>query len=194
MKETTASNTIKLWTRQHQNILKPLEEFGVYYVKKEYLLEKFDTISDYYLSIYNWYIERAERIVPRPKDAEYPVWLSTSDEMMLQPTENNVILELEVPRDKVVLTDSEKWGYVSNFWYLPIDKEDEIRFNKELKKLGIGDESELYMGHKGNFYPHLRNKIIRSWERFFEENIEITPITQATLWEIRKEWIVNIIS
>ncbi|HCJ56373.1 MAG TPA: hypothetical protein DHV55_02555 [Clostridiaceae bacterium] len=79
-----------------------------------------------------------------------------------------------------------------NYWYLPIDNSDEEKFNDELKRMGIGDESELYRGHKGNFYPHLRSKIIRSWERLFEGVEEITPTTQATLWEIRKEWVTDI--
>ena len=186
-------DTIRLWTRQHENILKELETSGVYRPKKEYLTEKFDTIWNYYSNIYGWYIERAEKVVERPEGAEYPIWLSCTSEMMLQPTENNIILELEVPKDKVVFTDSEKWGYIVNYWYLPTDKKDEEKFNEELKKMGIGDESELYMGHKGNFYPHLRSKIIKSWERLFEENHVITPITQATLWEIKKEWIVHMI-
>ncbi|HYE82130.1 MAG TPA: DUF3841 domain-containing protein [Clostridia bacterium] len=194
MENSTASSKVRLWTRQHQNVLQELRANGVYKVRREYLLQKFDSISDYYLSIYRWYAERAERIVPRPEGAEFPVWLSASSDMMLQPIENNVIIELEADIENVVFTDSEKWGYVVNYWYLPIDKEDERKFNEELKKMGIGDESELYMGHKGNFYPQLRSRIIKSWERLFEDHPRITPTTQATLWEIRKEWVTNVIS
>lgn len=193
MEHKVDSSTVRLWTRQHLDVLKELSTKGIYRVKKEYLLQKFDTISDYYLNIYRWYIERAEKIVPRPKGAEFPVWLSISSEMMLQPAEKQVILEIIVDRKNVVLTDSEKWGYVANYWYLPLDKEDERKFNEELEKLGIGDESELCMGHKGDFYPHLRSRIIKSWERLFESPSQITTDTQATLWELRKEWISNVI-
>lgn len=192
MVDSEASKKITLWTRQHENVVKELNYSGVYRVKKEFLLQKFDSISDYYLTIYNWYIERAEKIVERPKEAEFPIWLSISSELMLQPTQNNAIIELLVDRDKVVFTDSEKWGYVSNYWYLPKDKEDERKYNEELKRMGIGDESELYMGHKGDFYPHMRNKIVKSWERMFEGEIQMNSNTQATLWEIKKEWVVNI--
>lgn len=183
---------IKLWTRQHENVLKSIEAFGIYRPKKEFLEQKFDSIWEYYSEVYRWYIERAEKIVPRLEGAEFPIWLSVRSDMMLQAAENNVIIELEAPVDKVVFTDSEKWGYVMNYWYLPIDKRDEEKFNDELKRVGIGDESELYMGHKGNFYPHLRSKIIKSWERLFEGGEEITPTAQATLWEIRKEWVTGI--
>lgn len=111
---------------------------------------------------------------------------------MLQPSEDTVILEIEVEKHKVVITDLEKWGYVVNYWYVPLNKEDEEKHNYELIKNGIGDESALYMSHKGNFYPLLRNKIIKSWDRIFEGSSSQNSITQATIWEIKKEWIVSI--
>ncbi|SNS13163.1 protein of unknown function [Anaerovirgula multivorans] len=183
---------IKLWTRQHKNLLIELEEKGVYRARQEYILLKNDTISNYYFKLYDWYVKQAERIVPRPEGVTYPIWLSTSSDAMLQPAEDTIILELEVERKHVVITNFDKWGYVVNYWYVPLDKQDEKRHNEELRKYGIGDESALYMSHKGNFYPLLRNKIIKSWERIFEVSDEASILTQATLWEIKKEWIVNI--
>lgn len=184
---------IKLWTRQHKDVLKELEEKSFYHVKKEYILAKNDTISSYYFHLYDWYISHAEKIVPRPEGVQYPIWLSTSSDTMLQPVEDTVILELEVEREHVVITDFDKWGYVVNYWYVPLDKEDEKKHNEELKKNGIGDESALYMSHKGNFYPMLKNKIIKSWERIFEISEESDVLTQATLWEIKKEWLVKVL-
>ncbi|MBB6218596.1 hypothetical protein HNQ80_004770 [Anaerosolibacter carboniphilus] len=184
---------VKLWTRQHENVLKELEQKGVYRIKKEYITQKLDTLSDYYLHVYDWYVKRAEKIVERPEGVEYPIWLSTSSELMLQPTEGTIVLALEVEKKYAVFTDSEKWGYVMNYWYVPLNDEDEELYNKELKRYNIGDESALYMGHKGNFYPILRNKIVKSWERIFENNLSITKTTQATLWEIKKEWIVDVL-
>jgi hypothetical protein len=186
------SEKIKLWTRQDKNILKDLEQNGTYRVKKEYIIQKNDNISDYYLKLYDWYISQAEKIVSRPEGVTYPIWLSTSCEMMLQPAKDTVILEIEVEKQKVVITDFEKWGYVVNYWYVPLNKEDEEKHNSELKKNGIVDESSLYMSHKGNFYPMLRNKIIKSWDRIFQISPTQNNITQVTLWEIKKEWIVNI--
>jgi len=193
MENSAASEKVRLWTRQHKSVLQGLKSNGIFVARKEYLQLKFDTIFDYYLGIYKWYTERAEKIVPRPEGSEFPIWLSPSSEMMLQPTEDSVILEIVVDRKDVVFTDSEKWGYVVNYWYLPLDKDDERKFNEELARLGIGDESELYMGHKGDFYPHIRSRIIKSWERLFEGNGSITQTTQATLWEIRREWISKIL-
>lgn len=187
------NDKVKLWTRQHNNVLNELEKYGVYRVKKEYILEKMDTISDYYLGLYEWYVKNAAKIVPLPEGVMYPIWLSISPEMMLQPIDDTIILEIEVDRKDVIYTDVNKWGYVVNYFYLPIDPEDERRHNEELKKFGIGDETSLIMGHKGNFYPLLKNKIIKSWERLFEPFDDKSTLSQATLWEIKKEWVVDII-
>ncbi|CAH2212725.1 DUF3841 domain-containing protein [Tepidibacter aestuarii] len=184
---------IKLWTRQHKNILDDLEENGIYRVKEEYIKQKLDTITPFYLKIYKWYAKEGSKIVEKPKEVNYPIWLSTTNDLMLQPTEDTVVLELEVDKENVIITDQEKWGYVVNYWYIPLDREDERKHNEELKKYGISDESELFMSDKGNFYPLLRDKTKKSWNRLFDNNIRLCELTQATLWEIKKEWIVNIV-
>jgi len=183
---------VKLWTRQHKNVLDELEEHGVYRVKKEYILEKMDTISDYYLKLYEWYGRNASKKVAKPEGTIYPIWFSTSSEMMLQPVDNTVVLEIEVDIKNVVYTDVNKWGYVVNYFYLPLNSEDEEKHNAELKKYGINDESSLIRTDKGNFYPLLKNKIIKSWDRLFEPFDERNTLSQATLWEIKKEWVVGI--
>lgn len=67
------SEKIRLWTRQHKNVLEELETHGVYRVKKEYIMQKLDNISDYFLKLYNWYVSEAEKIVPRPEGVTYPI-------------------------------------------------------------------------------------------------------------------------
>ena len=193
-RENNGDEKIRIWTRQDKRVLKELEEEGVYRVKKEYITEKMDTISDYYIRLYDWYVKKAEKFVPRPEGVTYPVWVSLTSETMLQPTEDTVIFGLEVPKKYVIITDSEKWGYVINYWYVPLNTEDERLHNEELKKYGIGNESALYTTDKGNFYPLLRNKIIKSWDRLFDDNLPSSGMSQGTLWEIRKEWIVDILN
>ncbi|MBP8654653.1 MAG: DUF3841 domain-containing protein [Proteocatella sp.] len=184
---------MKLWTRQHKNVVNQLNEHGVYRVRKEYILDKMDTISDYYLNLYDWYSRNASKIVPRPEGVIYPIWLSVSHEMMLQPTEGTVILEIEADRSEVIITDMDKWGYIVNYFYLPLDSEDEEKHNEELRRFGISNELSLINGDNGNFYPLLKNKVIKSWERLFEPFDNQSALLQATMWEIRKEQVVNII-
>ena len=86
---------------------------------------------------------------------------------MLQPVENTVILELEIPRENFLVCSMDCWGYRVNYWYIPLDQEDEENHKKELKRLCIPSEDALVLTDKGNFYPLLRRKIIQSWQRVF---------------------------
>lgn len=183
---------MRLWTRQHVSVLEEIKKNRYYFAKKEHIELKNDTISDYYLELYHWYIKRAEKFVKRERNDQYPIWASTNYKDRLQVVEDTYLFELEVPEDRVVITDFDKWGYVVNYWYVPEDKEDERKHNEELKKMGIGDESAIVMGHKGNFYPLLRDKILKSWNRIFEIESHKGAMTQATLWEIKKEWIIKV--
>lgn len=189
--DTNKKDKVKLWTRQDKRILEDLKSTGVYRVKKEYILEKMDTMSDYYLGLYDWYSRQASRIVERPPGVYYPIWLSTSDDYMLQPTQDTLILSLEVDKSQVVFFDVNKWGYVVNHFYLPRDEEDEKNHALELERYGITNEAALISGDLGNFYPLLKNKIIKSWDRLFDEPSK-NSLMQATLWEIKESWILDI--
>ena len=54
-----------------------------------------------------------------------------------------------------------------NYFYVPLDEADEKAHMEELKKYGIASEDSLVITSKGNFYPLLRQKIIKSWDRIF---------------------------
>ncbi len=99
---------IKLWTRQDERILDVLNLEGRYIVKKDYIIEKMDTCADLYLDVYNWYGKKGQKIVPKPEDVRYPIWVSLSSDYMLQPTEGTVILELLVDPDLVIIMDTMK--------------------------------------------------------------------------------------
>ncbi len=108
---------------------------------------------------------------------------------MLQPVENTVILELEIPRENFLVCSMDCWGYRVNYWYIPLDQEDEENHKKELKRLCIPSEDALVLTDKGNFYPLLRRKIIQSWQRVFTLPPKNKQDEVATAWEIRREWI-----
>lgn len=183
---------MRVWTRQNSEVLEEIKKNGFYTCKEEYVNLKMEDFSDYYKKLYKWYSQRAEKIVPKPsRDIECPIWVSIDEEMQLRSVEGTVILELEIDEDKVIITDSEKWGYVVNFFYLPKSREDLKNHNEELEKYGIGDEAALIMGNKGNFYPLIKSKIEESWERLFEPYV-LSDIRQGTIWKIKKEDIKSI--
>jgi len=188
MEETKAAaeQTARVWTRQHPAALRALEETGVYRANAAAVRKKNGAIADYYLDLYDWYIRRAERRVPRPLGTEYPIWLFLDRESRLPPVENGVTLELEIPRRLIVVTDTERWGWRVNYLYVPRDAADLERHRRELERNGIVNETALIQTGKGNFYPLLRREITASWERMFEPPVSAA---QGTVWELRREWL-----
>lgn len=180
---------MRFWTRQVPEVLKELQETGVYRVKREYIEKKNDTIADFYIELYEWYTREARHYIEIPSELKYPVWLSTSEDNMLQPVENTVILELEIPEENYLVCSMERWGYRVNYWYVPLDTEDEEKHKQELKRLCIAAEDDLILTDKGNFYLLLRRKIIGSWQRVFT----MPPLNKqdevGSAWEIRREWV-----
>ena len=45
---------MRFWTRQHEAVWDELQKTGQYIVKKEYIEAKNDTISEFYLELYEW--------------------------------------------------------------------------------------------------------------------------------------------
>lgn len=180
---------IKVWTRQDESILEVLDKEGRYIVKKEYIEEKMEDCTKFYLEVYSWYTNKAKEIVPKPQDVSYPVWVSLSDEFMLQQVPGTVILELLVDEEAVIKMDCEKWDRIVNFWYVPLDITDEENYDKKLKSYGISNSSNAYMS---NFYPQLKREILKSWDRLFDNSYSLSDLCQGTIWEVKKEWVQKI--
>lgn len=182
-------DTVTVWTRQVLQVWEELQRTGVYRVRESYVRDKNGPISDYYLELYRWYTHQCRKHVSIPEELEYPIWLALTEESRLPPAEHTVSLTLEIPESCLFIIDYDKWGYRVNHWYIPLDKEDEQRHNEELKRCGIGNEALLIMTDKGNYYPMLRQKIIRSWERMFTAPSENPDANVGTTWELRREWV-----
>lgn len=187
-----SSDVITLWTRQVPEVWQELQASGVYRVKKEYIQKKNGSIADYYLSLYRWYTYEAGKHIRIPEGLEYPIWLCGSEETMLQPIEDTVILKLEVPKEKVLLCNMDAWGYVVNYWYVPLDEEDARKHAEELARYGIREEDELISTSKGNFYPLLKQKIQNSWGRIFTMPPAKEEDAVYTIWDIRREWVKEV--
>ncbi|MCT4507477.1 MAG: DUF3841 domain-containing protein [Tepidibacter sp.] len=179
---------MNIWTCQKKIVLDTIINDGVYYVKREYITNKYQDVSKIFLTAYDWFVSNAEVVAKKPEKAGFPIWTWT-DLRYVEHYEDSVILELEVEEDKCITFDSGKWNRILNLSYIPKDKNDKDKFIKELERYNITDDSEAYMS---NFYPQLKSKIRKSWDRLFDEDIKISGINQVALWEVRKEWIVDI--
>lgn len=182
------------YTRQVSAMWESLRREGSYRVRREYIEEKNDTIADYYLKLYRWYTRMSRRYLSLPADAEYPIWLSINPDNMLQPVEGTVILRLEIPEEEFLLCNYEGWGYVVNYFYVPLNEEDERQHKEKLRRSGMASDDELFLTDKGNFYPLLKREVEKSWERIFtllpddrENNLV------ATCWELKREWVKEVL-
>ena len=180
--------TVLAWTRQVKEVLDEIERTGSYHVREEYIRAKYDVIADLYMERYRCFTQMARKRIRIPLEYVYPIWLALSDAQKLPPAAGTVSFTLEVPADQILVADMNRWGYCVNLMYVPTDPEDERRHNEELKRQGIGNEALLFTSSKGNFYPMMKQKIARSWERIFEPS-ECIDDCVGTIWEIRPEWI-----
>lgn len=180
---------ITLWTSQRKIVLDTLEKKGVYHVKRDFIVKKYGEVSNVFLEPYNWFVNKAEKMVPKPEGAEYPIWLFT-DLKYIDHHGDSKILKISVDRNKVILFDYLKWNRILNLSYLAKDERDANEYEEMLEKQGIHDETDIYMT---SFYPHLKMKVKKSWDRLFDDSNDNNLLTtkQAALWEIRKEWIVS---
>lgn len=187
MSKISEYGKITLWTSQRKIVLSTIKEKEIYHVRREFLHQKYGEVANVFLEPYNWFISKAEKIAPKPDCAQYPVWLFT-DLKYVEAYEDSYILKIEVDLEKVILFDPSKWNRILNLSYIPKDEKDEKEYHELLEKQGIYDETNVYMT---NYYPHLKQKVKKSWERLFEDDIDLSKPKQAALWELRKEWIVS---
>lgn len=182
------------WTRQVPQVWEEIERNGCYKVKEEYIRIKNDTISDYYLGLYEWYTKKSRAYIDIPEDAKYPIWFSLSEDFRLQKVPDTVTMRVEIPEKKALIIDIEKWEYRGNLMYVPSNQKDRDDFEKELVRYGIGDETALAHSAKGNYYPLLKKRVIDSWERLFTMPPDFLEKGYATTWEIKKEWVKEVVS
>lgn len=179
---------VRIWTRQNSGIVKILREQGRYIVKKEYIAQKMEEHAGLYLDVYSWYTSAASKLSPRPADAFYPIWVSLAPEEGLGASEGNVIIEALVDRQRLITIDIDKWGCIVNYMYIPLNEADAEEHEKMLKRYNT-DDCTAYMS---GFYPHIKNKIIKSWDRLFDDGITLSPVKVGTIWELKQEWITKI--
>lgn len=179
-----------VWTKQNKNILKELDKTGRYIVKKEYIEKDLGEYAHLVLEVYHWLTRNSPTVSIKPKEVEYPIWVSLKQEatMLLDP--NSVILELAIDINRIAYVNIDKWGTILNYSYIPVDQQDKQRHQAMLDSYGISD-THAYMSH---FYPQIKREIIASWPRLFDDSIIIGGRNcYGIIWEIQKEWVKKVI-
>ena len=185
---------VTLWTRQDERFLEAMQKDGVFHTKREYIEEKNQELTPYFIKLYDWFVTEASKRVPRPDGALYPIWCSVNSEYMLRGAHGNILIKLSVDEDRIIYFDSPKWDLVINHYYIAKDYDDQKTFEKELKNRGITNSFALLDEHHRKFYPDLVQKVMSSWSRIFDVDKDSPNIfeVQANIWEIFPEDIVEI--
>lgn len=164
-----------LWTIQHKEAYLNMMRSGVLRANSKHLF-----CEDDFLNAYEWMSQQMRvRISEPPNKVKYPVWLwHTWEGLRKHPDMRRagyaptgapiVLMTVDVPDEKVLLSDFDCWHAVLNGQYLAVDKNDYCSYSPE----------EVY----------------ESWNRIFDVSsanpyYSSSLSIQATIWEIRKEWV-----
>ena len=164
-----------LWTIQHKEAYLKMQSSGVLRADANHLF-----CEDDFRDAYDWMSCQMKKLISEPPDGvQYPVWLwHTWEGNRKRPDMRRsgyapsgasiVLLTVDVPDEKVLLSDFDCWHAVLNGNYLATSEEDDC--------------------------SHSPEEIAESWNGIFDVSSVNTYYSyslsiQATTWEIQKEWI-----
>ena len=181
---------VKVYTKQRKEILKELDENGCHVTTADHVAVEWKEDTKIVLEVYDWLVKNVSSRVAKPDCAGYPVWVSLARETTMLLDDQSVVLELSVDPALLTKINIFKWGKILNYSYIPKSEADAKAHIEMLELYGISD-MEAFMTP---FYPEIKRKIVDSWKRLFDDSVTLgNEECYGILWEIRKEWVVNII-
>ncbi len=186
---------MKIWSMQPASILDDIDKYGFFRCDetKSFNLSKENSLKPQY----NWLINQMEqKIGKRPEGVNFPIWAWHTWEFKRQMPDpdsaaflkrdgDKVFLTIDIPDDKVVLTDFDAWQNVMTDGFVSAaTNEKEYDIEAELLE-NANDEEIVELIHK-------------SWQNvFITDKVENDYLIrgkyiQATFWEITSKNIINI--
>ena len=189
---------MRLWTSQDVGFYEDLMSNGIAYCNKVSDFAKDNGIA------YQWMVEQMKRRIGEPPLPEItlPVWAwyqykskkknkpPLSDNSKTHPGQKEVMIEFEAPAEDVLLSGFVLWHHPLNGWDLSIDKRIARRID-EFFHIDFNDKPE-----------EIQKLIVDSWDVIFDLDFRHKRMVtrhkknrsiQATLWCIKKEWVVSAI-
>ncbi len=187
---------VTLYTMQSSDIVKQLKQNGFHSAKMQFIKEKYGEVSQVFVDAYNWYTYNAEKIVPRPHEAESAVWCYRNPKY-IEMHSGYEILKLNVPAEKAVFFRMSDWNKRLNLRYIGKTPKDEDAYNKKLSEHGVDYEGNIYLTP---FYPQLKSVLTKSWQNLFaydtlvkEHGDLLFDDMQAGVWRLELEWVQEVI-
>jgi hypothetical protein len=165
-----------LWTIQHLEAYEKMEKCGTLRANREHLL-----FDGYFIDAYRWMSEKmTEKIGAAPDGIEFPVWAwfqwegkRKRPDMRLHGRGGEkgvpiVLLTIDVPEESVLLSDFDYWHFVLNDSAI-LPYSDTMSCSEQEKRGSWENIFDITCSFDGEEHPSLS--------------------TQATVWEIKKEWV-----
>lgn len=183
---------ITLYTQQTDAVVEKLLEKGYHFAKREFIERKYAEVSGVFLDAYAWFTNAAAQLVPRPQEADSPIW-AFADARYLESHPGHRILTLRIPIEQAVFFRMGDWSKRLNLRYIGKTEAEELAFAQKLERFGIAYEGDVYTKP---FYPHLKKELMDSWANLFRYDAAIKETgrvphadMQAGLWLIDAQWM-----
>ena len=186
---------MKLWSIQPISVYESIMETGKYICDPEKASEPT------FFTSYDWLNLYLDNKDPKPDNVQYPVWAwFRFNDKEKKPDlrhscygtrgERMVCLELDVPDEKVLLSDFDLWHFPLNNWWLDPDmfRDDYTEFDY--------DKNSNYFKSLSEQQKEIEKK--KSWEiifnidKFENEWIKKGSYVQAIFWVLKKEYIKKV--
>ena len=183
-------NNITVWTKQHRSVWDTLQKTGRYAAKRSFVALDLGEHAPLVLKAYDWLVGHHPDSARSPADADVPVWVSFDRDATMLPGKGSVILELSVDPGLITPVNIAKWGAILNYSYIPENTADAARHRTMLEDCGVSDAKAVMT----QFYPQLKREVVESWSRLFDPSVSMgSDACNGLLWEVRSEWIINLI-
>ena len=206
---------MRLWTIQHEDAYTQLMDTGVLHAP----LHPVDLDDDENLHIkYEWMVEKMRNSIGEPPSGvKFPIWAwhtycskhSRIDLRryicFMEKGTPMVQMEIEIPDDKVLLSDYDLWVAIEDGQNLLLDSSEAVdEFGKRLAKAGFNKSwYELCNVKDKSMLTEeaisLKNEVISSWDRCFDIDAPYIDFyepkeksIQGTFWELWKEDVINV--
>lgn len=200
-----------LWTIQDEAVWSALEREGVYAVSdkavyEEWAIEGNPQFDKAFVRPYDWMIDQMDRRVgPAPEGVHYPIWAMYKEQGRLdgkpdmrerlhaKPGRHVVRLRLDVPDERVLLSDFDDWHAVLNYWFLSRTELESKAFDIWVEALGVDHQDISDFERHSPELGMVRECVEKSWGRMFNvadprEKEWDCPwkmrTIQATLWQL----------
>ena len=125
----------EVWTGQTSQVLDTIKKEQRYVVKRAYVDQKYKETAWSFQEAYRYLAEAVKERLPRPADAESPVWVYR-DAGYIGAGADIHYMKLEVLVEDILFFDLRKWNRILNLSYIGESEEEERQFEKWLKSSG----------------------------------------------------------